>query len=195
MNAMTWWDHGTGSIWSQPWGTAISGPLKDTALRLIPASIVPWSTWLAEHPETTVVVDGLGRSRAHPRDDFVIGVALEDAATAYYYELASELRVINDRVGEHPVLVFVNPDTRDIKVFLRRIAGAALYDKASSEPLFDLDEGGRVVDRETGSVWDTTRGVATEGPLKGKLLQQIPYVSSFDWAWRDFFPHTRFYGE
>ena len=44
------------------------------------------------------------------------------------------------------------------------------------------------------SVWDTTRGVAVDGPLKGTLLQQLPYVTSFDWAWLDFFPHTEVYG-
>ena len=27
MNAMTWWDHTTGSVWSQVWGRAIEGPL------------------------------------------------------------------------------------------------------------------------------------------------------------------------
>jgi len=41
MNAMTWWDHTTGSVWSQVWGQSISGPLKGTTLELIPASIVP----------------------------------------------------------------------------------------------------------------------------------------------------------
>ena len=63
-NAMTWWDHGTGSIWAQPWGTAILGPLKDTALTLIPASVVPWSTWLAEHPDSTVVTDDYDKIKA-----------------------------------------------------------------------------------------------------------------------------------
>ena len=52
MNAMTWWDHDTESVWSQPWGSAIRGPLEGTALTLIPASIVPWPTWLDEHPDT-----------------------------------------------------------------------------------------------------------------------------------------------
>ena len=37
MRAMTWWDHKTESIWSQPWGMAIDGPLEGTRLKLIPA--------------------------------------------------------------------------------------------------------------------------------------------------------------
>ena len=193
MNAMTWWDHETDSVWSQPWGSALAGPLEDTALTLLPVSVVPWSTWLAEHPDTTVVANDLTPRRVSnqlTRDDFVIGVALGDAATAYYYVVASEERVINDRIGDHPVVVTVDPDTRDIKVFLRNTGDEA----GIRELIFELDESGLIVDGETGSVWDTTRGVAVDGLLKGTLLQQLPYVSSFDWAWLDFFPHTEFYG-
>ncbi len=197
MNAMTWWDHETLSIWSQPWGSAIDGELKDTALTLIPASIVPWPTWLQQHPETTVVADDLGRKLLAPGntiiDEFVVGVALADAAKAYDFRLASEKRVINDRIGEHPVAVFVSPDTRDIKVYLR---GSVVDDSdgaASSELLFGEDDRRRIVDLETGSVWDIALGLAIDGPLKGTLLQQVPYVTSYEWAWRDFFPHTTFY--
>ena len=41
MNAMTWWDHKMESVWSQPWGRAIAGPLKGTELELIPSQLVP----------------------------------------------------------------------------------------------------------------------------------------------------------
>ena len=194
MNAMTWWDRSTRSIWSQPWGSAIDGPLKGTALTLLPASVEPWPAWLKEHPDTTVVVNDLRPERFPSNtihDSFVIGVALEEDATAHPYPLASDLRVINDRIGDHPIAVFVDADSRDIKVFLRRPADTSVEE---SELLFERDDEGRVVDRQTGSVWDISRGVATDGPLKGVAIQQIPYVTSFDWAWADFFPHTSFYG-
>ncbi|MCH8207041.1 MAG: DUF3179 domain-containing protein [Chloroflexi bacterium] len=209
MKAMTWWDHGTESIWSQPWGTAIAGPLEGTALTLIPASIVPWSTWINEHPETTVVANDLDMPRldilsgieyfegvaprdSSQRDDFVIGVALGESAAAYRFTLASELRVINDRVGEHPVAVFVDPDTRSIHVFLRTVHGR---DLDSDEVVFELDQDGRLLDVETGSVWNAATGEAIDGPLSGAILQPVPWTTSFVWAWRDFFPHTRFYGQ
>jgi hypothetical protein len=194
MRAMTWWDHQTESVWSQPWGTAVAGTLKDTALTLIPASIVPWETWRLEHPDTTVLSNDLDRfrNRVHlTRDDFVIGVALEDAATGYAYRLASRERIINDTVGEHPVVVIVDPETRDVRVYLRRATA-----QGSESPMlltFDQDSQGRVVDVETGTVWNVRQGVATDGALKGAQLQQVPWVSSFDWAWLDFFPHTLFY--
>ena len=196
MNAMTWWDHDTESIWSQPWGSAIHGPLEGTALTLIPASIIPWRTWLDEHPDTTVLNNDLDlrRGMASPiRDDFVIGVALAESATAYPYPLASDLRVINDRVGEHPVAVFVDPETRDIKVFLRATASVSVGAGDVSEVTFERNDVGEIVDHQTGSLWDVSRGVAIQGPLKGAALQQIPYVTSYDWAWDDFFPHSTLY--
>ena len=196
MNAMTWWDHGTRSIWSQPWGSEIDGPLRGAALTLIPAAVVPWATWLKEHPKTTVVANDLDQGRGgitRGQDDFVIGVALKDLATAYDYSLAAGEQVINDRIGEYPVVVFVDAETRGIEVYLRLPVLPAQDIPVPSELVFRLDEGGRAVDVETGSVWDITRGVAVEGPLRGAILQQIPWVSSFDWAWRDFFPHTTFY--
>ena len=183
MNALTWWDHQTESVWSQPWGTALEGPLKDTALTLIPASIVPWETWRQEHPDTTVLSndqDGFTQRVRGIRDDFVIGVALGDAATAYDYRTASQERVINDAIGAHPVVVMVDPDTRDIRVYLRRIALQG--GKDTRVLTFELDSEGRVADAETGTVWSAQ-------------LQQVPWVSSFDWAWEDFFPHTSFYAK
>ncbi len=194
MNAMTWWDHGTGSLWSQPWGSAIDGPLQGTALTLLPASVVPWPAWREQHPDTTVLINDLRPERFPSNtihDKFVIGVALAEHATAYPYPLASDLRVINDHIGDHPVVVFVEPDSRDIKVYLRRPADDSMQE---TELLFERDDQGRVVDQQTGSVWDVSRGVATDGPLKGVAIQQIPYVTSFDWAWIDFFPHSNFYG-
>ena len=195
MNAMTWWDHETESVWSQPWGSAIAGPLEGTALALLPASVVPWSTWLANHPDTTVLDEQQGRSSpvtSRPRDDFVIGVALGDFAKAYDFGLASALRIVNDRVGEEPIAVFADPETRDVNVYLRRVAAGD--DGELVEVLFEASDAGQTVDTLTESVWDEARGVSTSGPLKGTVLQQIPYVTSFDWAWADFFPHTTFYG-
>ena len=37
MNAMTWYDHETQSLWSQPVATAIDGPYKGVGLKMIPA--------------------------------------------------------------------------------------------------------------------------------------------------------------
>ena len=46
-----------------------------------------------------------------------------------------------------------------------------------------------------GSTWDPHRGLALSGPLRGASIQKIPFQSSFDWAWNDFFPGAGLWGE
>ena len=188
MNAMTWFDHETNSIWSQPWGIAISGPLKGTRLDMLPYSLAPWASWRAEHPDTLALDTSAvryGGDRERPRDGFVVGVELEGYAKAYPYEVAAEEQVINDSVGPHPVVVYADPESRNVHVYLRNTGEQVLT--------FALDDG-LLVDEQTGTLWDPATGLAREGPLKGILLKQIPYTPDFDWAWLDFYPDSPIYG-
>ena len=189
MRAMTWWDHNTGSIWSQPWGMAIDGPLRGTQLDLIPAGIVPWATWFADHPDTQVLVvprGGYGAARQSFSERFVIGIALAEYAKAYPFKPASEEGLINDRIGPFPVVLLADAETKAIQVYLRKLDDTELE--------FTLVDG-RLRDQQTGSSWDVSRGIAVDGPLKGTLLRQVPYSTAFDWAWEDFYPHSEFYGQ
>lgn len=201
-NAMTWWDHQTNSVWSQPWGTALFGDLKGKALTQIPSNVVPWGTWLAEHPATTVLeseqpIDDVRYRPQRLNEEFVIGVALVDEAQGFRYSVASREEVINEFVGEFPVGVFVNPETRSINVYLRRPASPAHDTSVDLPEVLTFEAAGvdRVTDAETGSAWDTVLGAAIDGPLRGVVLQQLPFQSSWDWAWEFFFPQTTFYRE
>jgi len=185
MSAMTWWDHSTKSIWSQPWGRAIDGPLKGTELDLLPSQVTTWANWREEHPETLVMINDVDRFRTGPEvffDDFVIGLVLEDAAKAYPYPDVSAVGVVNDMMGEYPVLVWANDD--NYHAYLRQVDDRTLTFRW---------ENGQLVDEETGSVWDVMRGRAMSGPLEGQALQSVPSLSSYDWAWRDFYPGSAFY--
>ena len=188
MSAMTWWDHETGSVWSQPWGMAIDGALRGTTLELVPAGIVPWGTWFGDHPETLVMVSGASRQdgvMARATSNYVIGVTLDEYAAAYPFKLASEEVVINDRLGPFPVLVLADPESKAVHVYLRTIGDRELEFSLSNWT---------VVDAETGSTWDFSTGTAVGGALEGRLLQRLPYVTPYDWAWEDFYPHSEFYG-
>ncbi len=187
MRAMTWFDHETGSVWSQPWGLAIDGAIAGTRLTLIPAGIMPWEAWLTDHPDTLVLDAGRGFFGARQKkfsSDFVIGIALGEAAKAYPFQQASQERIINVRIGPFPVVVLANPETKAIQAFLRVVG--------QDELTFTL-QGETLVDQQTGSAWDLDRGIAVDGPLRGEVLQRVPYITSFDWAWEDFYPHTEFY--
>ncbi len=188
MRAMTWWDHETESVWSQPWGAAIEGPLEGTRLEMIPASIIPWGAWIEDHPET-LLLDESGRGRFRLReesnDNYVIGISIGDHARGYPFPLASRAGAINDTLGSFPILVLANIKTKAVNAYIRTVEGQDL------EFIFEEEI---LTDRQTGSTWDPIRGMATDGPLTGQVLQKAPYMSSFDWAWYDFFPHTDFWG-
>lgn len=189
MNAMTWWDHETGSVWSQVWGQAIAGPLKGTTLNLIPASITPWETWQREHPHTLAMTndkDGLFGREEQPRDGWVVGITIGEYAKAYDFPALVREGVVNDFVGPYPVALYADGDTRDVKVYLRQVENQVLR--------FRLDETGEyLIDAETETLWRLTNGLATEGPFEGQALLSVPYLSSFDWAWLDFHPQSEFY--
>jgi hypothetical protein len=189
MRAMTWWDHETGSVWSQVWGQAIAGPLKGTTLNLIPASIVPWGTWKSEHPDTlAMITDKSGRfSRTEqPRDSWVIGIVIDADSKAFPYKRLAQERIVNDFVGSFPVAVYVDPETRNVHAYLRQIDDQLLT--------LQLDDSGEhMIDQETGTIWNIERGLAEDGPLAGESLLLVPYISSFDWAWFDFHPESELY--
>ena len=189
MNAMTWWDHKTGSVWSQVWGQAIAGELKGTTLDLIPAAIVPWSTWKANYPDTLAMTNEKGGvfSREEPaRDGWVIGITLGEHSKAYDYSTLSQERVINDFVGPFPVVLYADPQSRDVQAYVRQIDQQVLSMRLS-------DSGQYLIDAETDTAWNVTNGLAKEGEFKGESLLKVPYISSFDWAWEDFYPNTGFY--
>jgi hypothetical protein len=182
---MTWWDHETDSIWSQPVGQAFRGPLLGTKLELLPFQLTTWSNWSEDHPETLVMVNDVGRlsnSRQGFQPGFVLGLILEDQAKAYYYEDVEAVGVINDTLGETPIMVWA--ENNDIKAYIRQLGDQTLT--------FEL-QNGVLVDLETGSTWEISSGLAVEGPLTGEGLQPIPSLSSFDWAFEDFYPLGEFY--
>lgn len=189
MNAMTWWDHQTGSVWSQVWGQAIAGPLKGTTLELIPAAIVPWSAWKADHPDTLAMLtgkDGFFNPKEQPYDTWVIGITLGEDSKAYYYEALTREGVINDFIGPYPVALYADAQTRRVQAYLRQVGDRVVT-------LAVDDSGEYLVDAETGAAWDMVRGLAREDPAQGEPLLLVPYISSFDWAWLDFHPNSEFY--
>ena len=188
MNAMTWWDWSTGSVWAQPWGLAIDGELRGARLRQLPMSLTTWGEWQADYPDSLVLAD----DRYHPprlqnvefQTDFVVGIALDAAAKSFAFSTLREEVVVNDSVGAVPVALYTPPGGGNVHAFVRRLGDRVLT--------FELAEGGGpcLRDVETGSLWDAVLGLAVEGPLTGQALQRAPTASAFDWAWRDFYPHS-----
>ena len=187
--AMTWFDHATGSIWSQPIGRALVGELRGASLAQIPSTLDTWEGFHAQHPDAQVLSNGLDGPRlilASPRENWVIGLALGDAAAAVDFGHARAAGLVQLTVGDEPVAVWVDAATGTVRAYLRRVVNRLL----EFEPAGD----GTLRDRETGSLWSATNGLSISGPLKGQALSPVPWTSAFDWAWRDFYPNSTFIG-
>lgn len=186
MNAMTWWDHETDSVWSQPWGRAIEGEYYGAELFLIPSEITTWSNWKTAHPNTVAMINDVDRLSFGRRQgfnpNFVLGLLLSGESKAYYYEDVAAEGLVNDDFAGLPIAVWAGETS--LNAFVRQVG--------DQELTFEI-QGDQILDLETGSTWDLSRGLAVDGPLQGEGLQSVPGSSSYDWAWRDFYPNAEFY--
>ena len=103
-NAMTWWDHESGSVWSQPLGAAILGPLKGESLELLPSTLTQWEAWHAAHPNT-VALEGGGGATGFDLSQMVAVTEFGGQATSYPFFEVRELGVVNDVVAGTPIAV------------------------------------------------------------------------------------------
>lgn len=178
-NAMTWWDHDTGSIWSQPLGEAIAGPRKGQTLELLPMTFTTWSAWAEANPDT-LALDVPGGITGFDLDGLYIVVDFVSEAVAYPVQDVQTKGVINDVVADLEIAVVIDPeDSQRWKVFSRRLDDQVVTLAA---------EGGSIVDVETGTEWDPTRGIGRSGPLQGEILDTLPALTSFPDDYDTFWP-------
>lgn len=184
-NAMTFWDHDTGSIWSQPLGEAIAGPRKGQKLEVLPVTFTTWEAWVDTHPDTLALDVPAGRSGFN-LDDMAIMLDLAGDAVAYRYPDLVQAGVVNDVVAGLEIAVVVDPTDRNRwKTFARRLDEDTVLTLAI--------EDGLLIDRETGTVWDPVRGLGREGPLAGEGLGVLPGFTVFPRDFDTFWPNGRFW--
>lgn len=106
-NAMTWWDHQTGSIWSQPLGRAIAGPHEGRTLQLLPSTLTTWAGWSTAYPNSTVLRGPILPSGPNDLDTSVV-VDLNGETVAYPLPLLRELGIIDDEVGGVPIVIVMD---------------------------------------------------------------------------------------
>ncbi|MEA2559569.1 MAG: hypothetical protein QOH06_1073 [Acidobacteriota bacterium] len=203
-------DSRTGSWWRQATGEAVAGPLTGKRLAEIPSQQMTWAAWSARHPGSYVLqpdpqfapryanMEGFaegtnegtltGRdSRSWQRKSWVVGVLAGNAARAFDWNELVRERVINDRVGDQPVLLLLGADGVSFHAFDARPGGIG-----GSGPRLELDrtaDPSRFRDRATGAAWDES-GLALDGPRAGTRLTAVPAYQEFWHSWQDFHPAT-----
>lgn len=211
-------DRETGSLWSQLLGGAVTGRMRGTALRRIPIVHETWARWRRRHPGTLVLSilrDRLGRALAAPyaystvgNEDSnvpystyaakvpiynprtvrgvadasrVYGLVLGGKAKAYPVPALWRVGVAHDNFGGLPILAVYNGASVGVDLYSRRVGRRVLRFRRAGRFL---------VDRETGSRWSPATGRAAGGPLRDLTLARLPAVTSYWFAWRDFYPRT-----
>jgi hypothetical protein len=119
--------------------------------------------------------------RLHPKTS-VVGVATDDAARAYPFPAVRDAGgVVNDRVGDRPVVVATVDNS--LYAYVRRIDGET--------PEFSR-EGTALT--AGGSRWGIASGEARDGPHQGAALTRANNRSEMFWfAWAEFYPDSGIY--
>ena len=218
------WDDVTQSLWQQITGEAIVGEMTGTMLKPLSSAIVRWADFRDNNPDSDVLArdQGFGipygqnpyvgySSRGAPIGGFftadlderfpalsrVVAVTVEEATTAYPFELLAEIRVVNDEVNGQPVAIFWGaPSTTDALDSFEVADGVAIGTGVAFDPVVDdvlltftspsVDV---FVDDQTGTTW-TLQGRAIDGPLTGSELELLPHRNEFWFAFAAFFPEA-----
>jgi hypothetical protein len=171
--------------------------LRHGPLRRFPMVHATWAEWVHFHPDTLVVdepgepddghgadvrwpghdvVPDFNADRLTPVDDrlspidVVLGIEVEGAARTYPLDvLHPHGGIANDVVAGQPVVAVGVPGTYLAVAFHREVAGRTLTFAWERGAVTADDHDPRMVDQETGSLWDLF-GNAVDGPLKGEHL-------------------------
>jgi hypothetical protein len=201
-------DEQTSSIWQQSTGEAIFGPLKGQQQQLVRSNELGFALWKSEQPQgqvlkpdprymaeydpkdwekhvesTRTVVDttksGIGPHR------LMMGITMAGQSKAYPVEAILAAGLIQDRIGELPVLIVVGPDGASIRVF------EVAMDQGDSQLTFIRGSGkGTMEDVGTGSAWNF-HGCAVGGKLAGRCLKEIDAHKDYWFDWMNHHPDSR----
>jgi len=175
-NAMTWYDHETGSIWSQPIGEAILGPLKGAKLDLLPSTLTRWSDWKAAHPDA-FALDAPSRRSGVDLDAMAIVVELNSDSMAFPIASVRAAGVANDEVDGVPIAVTVDATGDNWAVFSRRLDRQLVELAPISQELVEVGGEGR---------WNPTTGFGLGDTAEN--LDLLPGFTSYPDDYWTFFP-------
>jgi Protein of unknown function (DUF3179) len=219
-------DRETESWWQQLTGEGLVGNYTDTLLDFIPSRVISFGAFAERYPDGTVMSRETGFNRRYGVNpytnydsssrpflfqgeiddrlsspvDHVLAIELNDIARAYPFDLLREEIVVNDTLGETPVVIFFQSGVAtalgdsDINN-ARDIGTAGMYKSTVGDQVltFTANGDGTFTDEQTGSLWDDFGG-AIDGELVGTQLEWVNAYSQFWFAWAAFRPETEVYG-
>jgi len=136
-------------------------------------------------PEHKIFADTT--SNKIPAKNLVLGVSLNGESKAYPLEIIGYHHQVRDTIGNTPAMITYCTVCRSGRVFSPVVNG-----QPENFRLVGMDHFNAMFeDAGTKSWWRQVNGVAIAGPLKGKMLAEIPAAQMSLAAWINRHPHTR----
>lgn len=170
-SGLVMYDRQTESLWSQIRQEAITGPMTETKLSMLPAQHTTWGQWRNEHPDTLVLSPDTGFKRDYGRNPY-----------EEYYQNGVPFGGTRERARR------LDPEIRPME----RVLGIQLGGAKKAYPFSRLKKqrasfeddvaGQRIVihfDRHSENAHASTSSGA-----------QVPSLVTFWFAWVDFYPDT-----
>lgn len=200
-------DATTKSWWQQATGTAVAGKLKGTKLKEIPAEQTTLGTWLSKYPTAYVLQEnkifkdeykdlelydkGTVKSDLEKRDSlswkpksWVVGIKHKNISKAYDWNLLTKKRIIEDSLLDLKLVLTLEKDRINYKVFNRVLNARTLN--------FELSGNNYMLDKQTKSLWNNN-GLCVKGPLMGQQLKTVQAYQEFWHSWKQFNPDTQIF--
>jgi hypothetical protein len=219
-SALVMFDRRTTSLWPQPLGKAVLGPLLGAELEVVASSLLPWKEVRDAHPDVAVVLDSEGEldQTANPYEGYdtsgrpflfqgkvddrlpaftrVAGVSFGGTSKAWSYDVLRRRPAIEATVGGQPLVLLWAPgaasplETDDVREG-RDVGSTGVYDpRVDGRSLTFSAAGGGEFRDRQTGSRWTVAGLAIEGPLKGTRLTALPHQDAFWFAWAAFQPET-----
>ncbi|WP_170343727.1 DUF3179 domain-containing protein [Ruegeria atlantica] len=141
-------DRETHSLWNQYTGKPVVGPLANSGITLKqrPVVITTWDSWRTSHPKTRVLSLNTGHRRnygsgvvyrdyfasselmfpatvdqsRHRQKDYIFAVRQFGAARAWPLDVFKGKPVINDAIGQTPLVLIGDPKERSVRAYERK---------------------------------------------------------------------------
>lgn len=212
------YDRNTDTVWNAMTGEPAFGPLATSGIRLpiLPVVVTDWATWLAEHPDTSVLSLDTGFNRDYTNGaayadyfndpgflmfpvwqqdttqqenkEIVFTLLLNDTPKAYPLDVIIPESVTNDTLAGTD-LVIISRQTPERDFF--EPGGAAVRAYERGDHVFSPGETPLEVIDENGAVWQVTEE-ALVGP-DGEQLPRLGGHLAYWFGWYGFYPDTLVY--
>ncbi len=213
--------------WQQLTGEGLVGEYAGVPLDIVPSQVIGFGRFAERYPDGLVMSRETGYNRQYGINpysnydsragrpflfrgeidqrlgsavDHVLAAIIGDSAKAYPFEILREQRVINDSIGDRPIVVFFQSGVASalgdsVIDSARDIGTAGMYEASfDGEALqFSAKADGNFIDAQTQSTWNAF-GEAIDGELAGSQLNWVHAFPHFWFAWAAFHPETEVYG-